>query len=221
MLRDGPAHSYELAARIRALLGPGFDINTGQMSRLTKALLEKELIALIADSAEPMPRAGADRRVYAITPKGAEEYEDFFEKGPNETKLFRRSILVKIGLAGAERLGEIPAQIGGYEQHCLDRINELKRELDEILPDDDAQPHVDRVVLRLGIEADIAQLKAELAWARHARHMVSWLLSTEAIWPSSPTPRPQRSDPAQQAERENARRQLLQRLAARNRPDEC
>ena len=220
VLRDGPAHSYELAARIRELLGPGFEINTGQMSRLTKVLLEKNLIALVAETEEPVPRAGADRRVYEITQEGAEEYEEFFEKGANETKLFRRSILVKIALAGPERMGEIPDQIGAYEQHCIDRMNALKKDLDKVLPDDEEHPRVDGVVLRLAIEADISQVKAELAWSRYARRMVSWLLSSDAVWPASRGRRLQAGDPAR-AERENARKQLLHRLAARNREDPC
>ena len=66
MLRDGPAHSYELAARICALLGPGFDINTGQMLALTNRLQRAdEFIELVGHPA----RRGLDRLIYALTAK--------------------------------------------------------------------------------------------------------------------------------------------------------
>ena len=142
MLRDGPAHSYELAARICALLGPGFDINTGQMSALTNRLQRDEFIELVGHPAQSGRRPGSDRRIYALTAKGAAEYEAFFEHGPNEAKTFRRSLLVKLALAGPDRLADAFAQLDGYEQRVPDRIGELLGELEEILPDDDLRPRV-------------------------------------------------------------------------------
>jgi DNA-binding PadR family transcriptional regulator len=220
MLREGPAYSYELAARIHDLLGPGFDINTGQMSALTSSLRKDELIELVAHRGQPRRRRGSDRRIYALTEKGAAEFEQFFEKGPNEAKLFRRSLLVKIALAGPERLADVLEQIDAYEQHCTDRIDELTGELNSVVPDEHLHPSADRVVLRLGIEADISQLRAELGWARHAREMVSWLLHSDAIWPSTSAARKAMSDPAQ-VERADARKQLLTRLAVRNWEERC
>lgn len=216
MLRDGPAYSYQLAARIHELLGPGFDINTGQMSALTTTLRRDELIELVAETGQTERRAGSDRRIYALTPKGAEEYEDFFAHGSNEPKTFRRSLLVKMALAGPERLGEVLDQINDYEQHCTDRIGELNLRRDEVLPDEDLRPRVDRVILRLAIDADVYQLKAELAWARHAREMISWLRQSDAIWPASLASPRLAANPEQTA-RDEARKQLLDRLAARNR----
>jgi hypothetical protein len=70
----------------------------------------------------------------------------------------------------------------------------------------------DHVLLRLGLSADIAHLKGELGWAKHAHEMISWLLTQDAIWPSTHG----RSGASQQTlDRLNAREELFGRIAAR------
>lgn len=216
MMRDGnPAYSYELAARIPELLGPRYEINSGQMTQILRDLHRKELIEPINKTT---PRVDdRSKVVYAITEKGRADFERFFESGPNVAQLARRSLLVKIALAGSERLKAILAQIDAYEQDCTNCMNELKGKRDKVLPDDDQlRPRADRVVLRLGLEADVYQLRAELAWARHARVMVSSLLNSDAIWPTTPH-RASASSEASQARRDDARQSIFDRLAARDR----
>jgi DNA-binding PadR family transcriptional regulator len=216
MLREGPAYSYELAARITELLGPGYNINSGQMTQILKTLHKDELIEPVG---EPKSRGKSRRegpRVYAITDEGREDFEDFLGAEPDVAQLFRRSLLVKIALAGPERLEEILPQLDAYEQGCTNRINDLGRALERILPDDQPLPRIDRAVLRLGLEADNFQLRAELAWARHAREIVSWLVHSGATWPAT-RKSAEAPDRASQARRDEARRSLLGRLAARER----
>jgi DNA-binding PadR family transcriptional regulator len=215
MLREGPAYSYELAARITGLLGPGYEINSGQMSRILRDLRDG---GLVVARSEPSPRGKADDRriIHAITDEGRADFEKFFEAAPNAARLFRRSLLVKIALADSGRLEEILSQIDTYEQDCTNRVNELIRALDGILPDDQLRPNAERVVLRLGLEADISQLRAELAWARHARQMVSWLVHSNPIWPSTQRDTSS-SGESTKARRDKARESILGRLAARER----
>jgi len=213
MLRDGPAYSYQLAARIPELLGPRYQIHSGQMTQIVRSLHEDELIEPIA---MPTPRGDDRSKVYAITEKGRADWEDFFQSGPNVTQLARRSLLVKIALAGPERLGEVLAQLDRYEEDCIERVNEVNEALEKLLPDDQLQPRADNVFVRLAVDADVYQLKAELAWARHARQMVSWLRGSDAIWPSARLREAPASDPSQ-ARRDEARQSILNRLAQRDR----
>ncbi len=216
MLREGPAYSYELARRIPELLGPGYRINSGQMTQILRGLHAKELIALI-DS--PPSRLDDRSKVYAITESGRVDFEEFFESGPNVTQLARRSLLVKIALAGPERLGGVLEQIDDYEQDCINRINEIGGLRDGLLPDDQLRPRAERVFSGLGMDADVFQLRAELAWTRHAREMVSWLRRSNPIWPT-PTHRDGPQSTAAQARRDEARQSLLDRLATRDRDGE-
>jgi DNA-binding PadR family transcriptional regulator len=213
MLRDGPAYSYELSARIEQLLGPGYEIGSGQMSRILRGLHKAEKIKTVGE-----PSSEGKRIVYAITEKGLADFEEFFESGANVARLFRRSLLVKIALAGPERLGQILEQIDTYEEDCTKRFNDLGKALDEVLPDDQSLPRVDLAVIRLGIEADISQLRAELAWTRHAREIVSRLHHNDALWPASQN-RSSLSGDASHARRDEARHAIFRRLAERNRND--
>jgi DNA-binding PadR family transcriptional regulator len=216
MLREGPAYSYELAARITELLGPGYNIHSGQMTQIMKTLHKAELIEPVGEPKPGGRNRPEDRRVYAITERGRADFERFLGAEPDVAQLFRRGLLVKIALAGPERLEEILPQIDAYEQGCTNRINDLGRALERVMPDDQPLPRVDRAVLRLGLEADSLQLRAELAWARHARGMVSWLLASGATWPAT---RKLAEAPgnASRARRDEARESLLGRLAARER----
>lgn len=213
MLRDGPAYSYQLAARIPELLGPRYQIHSGQMTQIVRSLHEDELIEPIV---MPRPRGDDRSKVYAITDKGRADWEEFFQSGPNVTQLARRSLLVKIALAGPERLGEVLAQLDRYEKDCIERVNEVNEALEKLLPDDQLQPRADNVFVRLAVDADVYQLKAELKWVRHARQMVSWLRGSDAIWPSTRLREAAPSD-ASQARRDEARQSILDRLAQRDR----
>jgi DNA-binding PadR family transcriptional regulator len=212
MLREGPAYSYELAARIPGLLGPRYQIHSGQMTQIVRSLHDDELIEPI-----DMPTTRGDDRskVYAITERGHADWEEFFHAGPNVAQLARRSLLVKIALAGPQRLGEVLAQLDVYEQDCIDRINEVREALEKLLPDDQLRPRAENVFVQLGVDADVYQLRAELAWTRHARQMVSWLLGSDAIWPSAGRRQAAPSD-ASQARRDEARQSILSRLAQRD-----
>lgn len=212
MLRDGPAYSYELSARIEQLLGPGYEIGSGQMSRILRELHKAKRIRPVG---EPSPE---DKRriIYAITEKGRADFEEFFESGGTVARLLRRSLLVKIALAGPERLGEILEQIDTYEKDCTKRLNDLGKTLDGVLPDDQPLPRVDLAVIRLGIDANISQLRAELAWTRHAREVVSRLHHNDAIWPASQN-RSSLSGEASHARRDEARHAIFRRLAERDR----
>jgi DNA-binding PadR family transcriptional regulator len=183
------------------------------MTQIVRSLHEDELIEPIA---MPTPRGDDRSKVYAITDKGHADWEGFFQSGPNVAQLARRSLLVKIALAGPERLGEVLAQLDRYEEDCIERVNEVNEALDKLLPDDQLQPRAENVFVRLGVDADVYQLKAELAWARHARQMVSWLLGSDAIWPSARHRAGAPSD-ASQARRDEARQSILNRLAQRDR----
>jgi hypothetical protein len=150
--------------------------------------------------------------MYRIRPRGADEYERWFDEAKCPVRLARRPLSVKITLAGPERLGDALEQIDAYKRECAERLSELSRERDEI---PDAVPYVraDHVLLRMNLSADIFQLEAELKWARYAREMVSWLADREAVWPSA-----RESIEATSEEGRRAREELFGRMAASNQP---
>jgi DNA-binding PadR family transcriptional regulator len=209
LLLHRSAYPYELADRLQGRLGPAWAINSGQLYQTIKRLEEDGLIERV-DS----PAQGREHRhVYTLTASGEEEFERWWEEPTSGERLSRRPLLVKITLAGPERLKDSLKQIEAYERDRAARLKELSR-VREAVPVQGAQVRADHVLLRLNLSADIFQLEGELQWARHAYEMVSWLLSRQAIWPSAH----ERSGAlsAEARERQGARDELFGRMAARH-----
>lgn len=210
LLLDKPAYRYQLGDRLQARLGPAWRINSGQLYRTIKNLEEDELIERVDRDSD----AQDERHVFAITLAGAEEFERWFDETISRTRLLRRPLLVKITLAGPERLKDTLRELEAYEQDCADCLREYLRMRDEI-PLGGLRVRADHELLRLNLSADTTQLEAELGWTRHARDRVSWLLGQDAIWPSTHG-RPGASE-QEVREREDARVELFGRIAKRQR----
>lgn len=208
LLLHKPAYGYELADRLQARLGPAWAINSGQVSQTLRQMEAEGLIARVDGTAG----VHAKRRFFAINESGLEEFEQWFASDTTAARLTRRPLLVKVTLAGPDRLKDSLEQIDAYELDCAEQLKELSRMFREV-PEDGSQVRADHVLLRLGLTADIFQLEGELAWARHAHEMVSWLMERDAIWPSANERLDALSDAAR--ERRDARAELFRRMAAR------
>jgi DNA-binding PadR family transcriptional regulator len=204
-----PAYPYDLAERLQGRLGPAWAINSGQLYQTIDRLRRDGLIERVGGKAEDRD----DRHVYAITESGVEEFERWFEGTTSGARLSRRPLLVKITLAGPERLKDTLEQIDAYELDCAARLKELAR-TQEAITVEGPKVRADHVLLRVALSADIFQLEGELQWARHAHEMVSWLLNREAIWPSAHERSGALTDEA--PDRQGAREELFGRMAARH-----
>jgi DNA-binding PadR family transcriptional regulator len=181
LLLEGPAYPYQLADRLKARLGPGWNVNSGQVYKTIGDMEGEELIELVSGETE-----GRDerRRVYSITDVGVSEFERWLEARAGKVKLHRRPLLVKITLAGPERLGERLGEIDLYERECMARLQEFLDVRDHI-PHEQTPVRADHMLLRVNLGADISVLESELQWARNAREMICWLVAQKkAIWPS-------------------------------------
>jgi PadR family transcriptional regulator, regulatory protein AphA len=207
LLLDRPAYPYELADRLQKRLGPTWAVNEGQVYQTIKALERDELIERHEDASP----SSDGRHVYSITDAGCVEFERWFERD-SRVRVSRRPLLVKITLAGPQRLETVLAKIDAYERECLACMKDLARESEEV-PDDGRLVRADHLLLRLNLKADILSVEAELAWARHAREMVSWLQGNDALWPAG-RERVELAD-----EGREARRELFSRMAAATRAD--
>lgn len=205
LLLESPAYPYELGDRLQQRLGPAWEVKSGQLYQLVKAL---ELDGLI-ERVEDRPRGREDRHVFAITDDGAKEFERWFDEAANPVRLCRRPLLMQITFAGPRRLQDALAKVDAYELECAKRLKEIAS-LREAVPGDGTLIRADHLLLRLNLSADVFQLEGELRWARHAREMLSWLSNREAVWPAGRA----RSDaPDERRGRASARRELFTRMA--------
>jgi DNA-binding PadR family transcriptional regulator len=179
LLLDREAYPYQLADRLQRRLGPGWEVNSGQLYQTVKALERDGLI-------ERVDRPAGERRerhVFAITPEGVREFERWFEQAPDPVRLPRRPLLVKITFAGPERLTETIVKVDAYERECARRLRELTV-LREELAADAPLVRAEELLLRLNLSTDVFQLEGELRWAAHARELLEWLDGGQAQWPA-------------------------------------
>jgi DNA-binding PadR family transcriptional regulator len=158
LLIHRPAYRYQLGERLGERLGPAWDLNSGQLYQTIKRLREDGLIECIDGALEEQD----ERHVFAITASGVEEFDRWFEEAAGGARLLRRPLLVKIALAGPERLKDALRQIDAFERDCAARLKELSRERDKIpeAPELGSRVRADHVFLRLGLSADIAHLES-------------------------------------------------------------
>jgi DNA-binding PadR family transcriptional regulator len=209
LLLHRPAYPYELADRLQGRLGPAWAINSGQLYQ-TIYRLEKDGLIERVDGA---PEARADRHVFAITDDGAEEFGRWFDQSASVARLSRRPLLVKITLAGPERLRDALDQVDAYELDCATRLKQLAAMKEEAVTAEGPWVRADHVLLRLNLSADVFQLEGELRWARHAHEMIAWLLERDVLWPTGR----ERSPYDDVLARQGAREELFGRMAARDR----
>jgi DNA-binding PadR family transcriptional regulator len=205
LLLDRDSYPYELADRLASRLGPAWNLNSGQLSQIFRSLERDDMIERV----EPAGDARERRQVFRIRPSGAEDFEHWFGRADVSVPRSRRPLMVKLALAGPDRLREAREQIDAHERACATRLNELQIEHSGV-PNEVPFVRADHVLLRLSLRADIIQLEGELLWAEEAREMISWLLEQEVMWPSAR----ERRDAASEAAR-RARSELFARMAAR------
>lgn len=210
LLRQGPAYPYQLGDRLEALLGPAWSVDSGQLYKTIKQIADSGLI-------EPVDGAGEDRterrHFFVITDSGAEEFDRWFEATTDAVRLPRRPLLLKITLAGPERMREALRQVHDYELDCTKLLQEVMRVRDEI-PRQSSQVRADHLLLRVNLGADISHLEGELKWARDARDVVSKLLSQKAIWPS--VRERSGAEPEESRGPRGAREELFDRMAVKH-----
>jgi DNA-binding PadR family transcriptional regulator len=183
LLLHRPAYRYQLGDRMQERFGPAWKLNSGQLYRTCKRLEEDGLIERIDSATDEQD----ERHIFATTAIGAEDYQRWFAKGMSQPQLLRRPLLVKITLAGPEHLKDTLIEIDAYERACKAHLKEHLH-LRDAVPLGGLRVRADHELLRLNLHATIMQLEAELSWVRHARERVSWLLSQDAIWPTTSEP---------------------------------
>jgi PadR family transcriptional regulator, regulatory protein AphA len=206
LLLERPAYGYQLGERLQELLGPAWAINSGQLYQVIKSMEKADLIERIGSDRD---ETETKRQIFAGTDKGIDEYDEWFEQDASDVRLVRRSLLVKIALAGPDRLEDAVRHIETYERACAKLLGERSRERDAVRLDG-MRVRADRFVLRLALGADISSLEAELAWSRHTRDSLSWLQEQNAIWPNQ---RGRTHITSAGGERERAREELFGRIA--------
>jgi DNA-binding PadR family transcriptional regulator len=147
LLDAGPAHGWALKQRYDRLLGQGRELKYGQVYA-TLARLERD--GLVQDVGFA-PGEGAERRLYAITGRGVEDFDTWLAT-PGLPQGRPGELFTKVILALAA--GRSPAAVlAAQQQVYLVRMRELT-----------AARHAGDAVDRLAGDYEVAHLEADLKW---------------------------------------------------------
>jgi len=205
LLLDRPGYSYELGDRLQHRLGPSWEVNPGQLYQ-TMARLERDgLIEIVQDNVHHQ-----ERRVYAITTDGIEEFERWFDEISGQPRPSRRPLLVKVTLAGPERLERALGQLAEYERDRAEGLAELLARRDAI---DLTRRRADDMLLHLNLTYEVIQLEGDLRWAEHALEVVAALFDQRVLWPSADQRASAREHGGSERLRREAREELFKRLS--------
>jgi DNA-binding PadR family transcriptional regulator len=128
LLLDRDSYPYELADRLASRLGPAWDVNSGQASQICRSLEREGMIERVEQAGESRDR----RQVYRISPRGAERFESWFSQTAVSVPRSRRPLLVKLALAGPDRLQAAHEQIDVHERACATRLHDLQIEHNDV-----------------------------------------------------------------------------------------
>jgi DNA-binding PadR family transcriptional regulator len=147
LLDGGPSHGFDLKRRYDSLLGQEHELKYGQVYSTLRRLERDGLAAGLGLEAG----AGADRKVYAITPAGVFELDSWLDTAslpsPRRDDIFARVVLALASGRSAERV------LDAHQRVFLDRMRVLTASRNSADPID-----------RLAADYEVAHLEADLRW---------------------------------------------------------
>ncbi len=161
LVLERPGHGYDLGARLRARLGPSWAIDPKRLYRMLDQLERAGLISGEVESDPENPRQ--QRTVYSATELAPEALRMWLETlAPREPT--RVEIQAKVAAAREQDAPQLRQALRQYERECM----ELLKGSEVPLPERSWMG----LVMDIVREASVAQLDAELRWARRARQRI-------------------------------------------------
>lgn len=156
LLIERPCHGYELSSRLEAALGPVWRVARSRLYLALRRMEERGLVSVTTQVQRNRP----DRRIYSVTPAGAEAFWHWASAPVRHVRDTRVELLAKLDFLhrlAPERLGPfIEGQLA-----FLDRLRE-RFAAKERLPMDDP------VLARLALRFRIGQVESLIAFLRTA-----------------------------------------------------
>jgi DNA-binding PadR family transcriptional regulator len=157
LLRERPGYGYQLRAAFEEATGSTWPVNIGQVYT-TLGRLERDGLVV---------KTGEDEEghvVYAITPPGAAELDDWFARPITQHDRPRDELAMKLALAVTVPGVDVAALVQLQRTHAQSTLHELTRHKVRA-----AEP---ALAWSLVLEAQIFQAEAEIRWLDHVEEQV-------------------------------------------------
>lgn len=154
LLADSPAHGYDLKGRLEGEFGAAWpSVNIGQVYSTLGRLERDGLVSCQAVQQESRP----EKKVYALTPRGAEVLRRWFEASPEAPRItgdiFLRLLLA--GLGGVDALADRRAMVERQRTAWLQLLRDVNAKALSAPP---GEPGT------LLLEGAVLHLQADLKW---------------------------------------------------------
>ena len=159
LLRQAPAHGYDLRASFTRLLGGLWEVNAGQVYT-TLGRLERDGLAT---SEQAESHAGPDRKVFRLTDEGRKDLDEWID-APSDGLVAARSelflkVVVRALLAGD---GGSLALIDAHRSQRVSLLAAIEDRRAELRNDPSSDGLTDLI-----LDGTVRHLEADLAWLDH------------------------------------------------------
>lgn len=117
LLARKPSHGYELANRFGEFFGPGWEINTGQISEILRTLREMGWAECL-----PSHQGKRELKIHRITHAGNQALTDWHAEPCAGTLSQRETFYLKLALARPQDAPHLLQSIALREQACVDLL---------------------------------------------------------------------------------------------------
>jgi DNA-binding PadR family transcriptional regulator len=179
LLREQSDYGYALKRRFERRVGTSWNLNVGQVYQTLRALHRAGFVYEVERSVGRAERdeRHAERRVFAVTAKGARFLERWLRRAPAAPRSVRDELVVRLFVREPHRSSEMLGEIARQERLQRARLECLAAERDRMAN----APGDDDLVRRLTLDGAIRHAEAHLAWLAHCRDSVSARLGAENV----------------------------------------
>ncbi len=168
LLAIEPSHGYELATRFRALFGPGWEINRGQVYDMLDTLREAGWAECV-----PARRGGRELKIHQITQAGDRALTEWHARPCPAAHSQRETLYLKLALARPQDAPHLLECLALQEQACVDLLRRYTENASG-MPEEAGEWEV---LARAAIdEAATIRLHGELDWLSKVRKRIERFL---------------------------------------------
>lgn len=161
---ERPGYGYELAKRISARMGPGWQFNPTGIYATLDRLEEDNLVQREQRERFRSPRS-RDRVFYRVTDDGVLAFEDWLRSDVRKEPV-RMDVLARLAVSWPEHAPLLIDALNSYESECLDMIAGAVAHTSH-----DVNPW-DRLMAE-GVRDQVLQhVRAELSWIKSMRRRI-------------------------------------------------
>ncbi len=172
-LNFGPQSGYDIKKGIESSTGEFWKVNYGQIYPMLKSMVEEGYAILLNEQEE----GKRERKVYQITPKGAEEFYEWLAQPINFNNPQGNELLVKLFFGQHVPVRDNILHLKEYRKTCVDYLERMERIQEEV--ETQLAGHVQLDYSIITVRFGLMTMKARIEWCDECIERLSKALEEE------------------------------------------